>query len=99
MLPSEESARLLIQEGWRTALPAIGKNVLERSTLIALGLGLVGVRPPWRVVLGAVAGALVVEVAVIDFVWKQDARAAGLVAPELPAIRGAAALALPRPGL
>lgn len=92
MLPSETSALVLLEQGWRAAFPGIAANVLERASLIAIGLSLVQVKPIGRVVLGALAGALVVEVGVIDYVRRHQAPPtiesdyADLAARALPAL-------------
>lgn len=65
MLPSEVSARTLLEHGWRAAAPGIARNMAERTALIAIGLRLAGIRQTWR---PALFGALVVEAAVILWV-------------------------------
>ena len=74
VLPSEESALVLIRSGLGPALPGLARNVLERAALIAIGLHLARVRPMRHLVTAAIAGALVVEVGVIQYVRRHATR-------------------------
>lgn len=69
MLPSERSALVLLEQGPAAALPGIARNMVERTTLIAIGLVLAGLRK--RVVWHAFMGALMVEAGVIAYVGSQ----------------------------
>jgi len=70
MLPSERSARTLLLEGFGPALPGIGANMLERTSLILIGLRLAGVREK-RIMLAGILAAAVVELGVIAYVARQ----------------------------
>ena len=65
-LPSESTARLFWAAGLPEAAPGIVRDLAERTALIALGLALAGT-PRRRVVARALAGALVVELAVLHY--------------------------------
>lgn len=65
MLPSERTARLFWSAGFSVAVPGMVRDLAERSALIALGLLLSGTRR--RVAAQAIAGALVVELAVLHY--------------------------------
>ena len=65
MLPSERTARLFWSAGMPAALPDMLRDLAERAALIAVGLMLSGTRR--RVGDQAIAGALVVELAVLHY--------------------------------
>lgn len=65
MLPSEQTARVFWSAGLPVALPGMVRDLAERTALIALGLVLAGTRR--RVAVQALAGALVIELAVLFY--------------------------------
>lgn len=79
MLPSEVSARMLLERGFVAAAPGILRNLAERTSLVAIGLRLAGIRQPWR---PALFGALVVEAAVI--LWVRRDRSPMSHRPTIP---------------
>lgn len=69
MLPSEQTARVLLDQGVGPALPGLVRDLVERSALIAAGLYVAGQRRD--LVKLAIAGALAVEVGVIHYVSRR----------------------------